>query len=164
MAETIKLLQPDEIKVLKIIQINNKDINPFQAYLAYLRPISKVCDATNDDVVDREIFSAIQRIYPESKFYRKTNIFFQGELEYILERIDRELTKNVIVYFNPYVPSELQTEMAVAGTTLYRYVKEFSLRVELYSSNSDLTYICGSFNCKFPYDQIESLSSTIHPV
>jgi hypothetical protein len=159
----IHLLPPNEFKVLKIIRIDGPDWNWFTGHLPYIRKFDpKVYKSKEGDLLDKQILSAIQDIYPSSLLRYNNDILFTNELEDNLKAIEGGTRKEIIIQFFPLLPYENLDRFI--GRQLYAYPISFHLRLNFARQNDKVNLINDFFRCEIPFDKIENLVGTISAI
>lgn len=161
--KTIKLLPVDELKVLKVIQIEGPEWNRFTGYLPYTRIFNpKVYDNKAGDILDEKILSVIQHYFPKSFLRYNIEILFKEQLEDNLKTLEGGSRKKVTIQFSPDIPYELLSKFS--NRSFYAYPGEFEIRLLFNERSEKMEYINEFYLCSLPFDILDEIVKTVKPI
>ena len=161
---TLKVLQVEEIKILKIIRVIGPNWNRFIGHLPYTRTLSNTYDYKKGDLLDESLLESIKKTYPDSVLVENRIIFIEGELEERLRCIRGGSQKKITVNFFPYVDLPYERMHEILGKQMKSYLVDLTLRLDLSEQNEKFQYIYDSELCYINYLLIDELIKTIQAV
>lgn len=161
--KTLEVLPAQDVKVLKVIQIEGPDWNRFSGYVAYTREFNpKVYDNIAGDILDERILSTICHYYPNSSLKYNIEIFFKGQLEDNLRMLEGGTRKKITIQLTPDIPYELMSSLV--NQTFHAYPLEFEMKLLFGAKSEKLEHINEFYLCSIPYEILDEKAKTIKPI
>jgi hypothetical protein len=159
----MKLLPLEDMKNLRVIEIQGNNYYWFLGYFAYLRDITPGYNTDAGDILDEQILKSFQSIYPDSHFRFSNNILFEGELDDNLKRVAGRIQKIITIQFCPILPFASHPDEYL-GKEFFAYPKQFQIRVADDSAIQSRQHLQDFYLCHIPHDLIKSLVESIYPI
>lgn len=157
----LKSRKPNPPEVFKAIRIAGNVPDRFTGYFRYIRVYYKGYDYKKGDVLDQQILSSIQSIYPESSLSMNILMLLDKQYDDCLKITKGGTHKEVLTYFNPMVQYNYGVEIP---ENIRAYYKSFNLMLWLNAKDKRLALVIDSLHVNIPQGDLKELIKTIKSV
>lgn len=155
----IKLLNINDRKYLRIIQIEGPEWNKFTGYLPYSRDIS----VGENDFLDDELLNSLKTLFPNSFLRSNSILFYENQLQQNLNTIIGGTDKNIEIQFSPKLDFNNITP-AIASRTFYAYPRNFNIRLLLNKGDQRIENINTFTLCMIEHKKLDDIIKTIKAI
>ncbi|MGV8815360.1 MAG: hypothetical protein ACOH2D_14755 [Gelidibacter sp.] len=153
--KTIKFLNVDDFRHLRVVRCRGKEYNGYSLFLFYLRDF----EYENIDELDQGILESLNQTQ-EAVLELNQKILLEGQLEEVMSRYELEEKIDITIQLSPIVTNELIREVEL-GREIFSYLKYFKAN---FRKGYDFMHLSNYFLGYLDVERLNLLQNTMKAI